>query len=231
MLANVWNAESARIVEKACFSALGTSSGAIAASLGYKDGEQIPFDELLYIVKRIKASTSIPLSVDMERGYTNDPATLTQNIQQLLDIGVAGINIEDSQGEEVYLEKLTCIKQYLTEKGQSLFINARADAFLQKLPSPLEVVLRRARRYKEAGADGLFVTGIQDTAIIKQIAGSIELPLNVVGSSGAASVASLAACGVKRISMAVMLFKAAYAGLEKLVTQIHAERSLAALYS
>src|SRR5687768_17598401 len=138
ILANVWNAKSAQIAESSGFKAVATSSGAIAESLGYKDGENIPFSELLYIVQRIKASISIPLSVDMERGYTDDLELLNKHSQQLIDCGVVGINLEDAQGEDIYLKKLNGIKNYLVKTNQQLFINARTDGFLQKLPSPLE---------------------------------------------------------------------------------------------
>ena len=114
LLANAWNVKSAQIIEKAGFNAIATSSGAIANSLGYNDGEQIPFEELLYIVKRIKASTNIPLTVDLERGYTNDLDVLNSHIQQIIDIGATGINIEDNQGEDIFLEKLKSITKYLT---------------------------------------------------------------------------------------------------------------------
>jgi len=89
ILANAWNAKSARLIEAAGFPAIATSSGAIADSLGYADGEQIPFEELLYIVQRIKTSTTIPLSVDLERGYSSNLTVINDQIQKLLDIGVA----------------------------------------------------------------------------------------------------------------------------------------------
>ena len=149
LLANVWNVKSAQIAESSGFKAIATTSGAIAESLGYKDGEHIPFAELLYIIKRIRASTTIPLSVDFERGYADDIKILADNIQQLIDIGVAGINLEDSQGEYIYLRKLEGISNYLVKTGQQLFINARTDVFLQKLDSPLETTLRRADRYQD----------------------------------------------------------------------------------
>src|SRR5688572_25061519 len=129
ILANVWNAKSAQIAESSGFKAVATSSGAIAESLGYKDGENIPFSELLYIVQRIKASISIPLSVDMERGYTDDLELLNKHSQQLIDCGVVGINLEDAQGEDIYLKKLNGIKNYLVKTNQQLFINARTDGF------------------------------------------------------------------------------------------------------
>ena len=133
ILANVWNVKSAQIAEQAGFKAVATSSGAIADSLGYKDGEQISFEELLYIVKRIRACIMTPLSVDMERGYTNDLNLLQKHAQQLIDEGVVGINLEDTQGEEVFLKKLNKIKNYLLSSNKETFINDTTDVFFQKL--------------------------------------------------------------------------------------------------
>lgn len=230
LVGNAWNARSAQIIEKAGFDAIATSSGAIADSLGYKDGEQIPFEEMLYIVRRIKSVISIPLSVDMERGYTDDLKMLTGNVQKIIDVGVAGINLEDHQGEEIYLEKLYAINNYLQRTNQQLFINARTDVFLQKLPDPVETVIARAERYKQAGAHGLFVTGVKDTDIIKEIVWAVSLPVNVVGVSGIPDVQVLADCGVKRISMAGILYSAGYRKINELITAIKTENSLSKLY-
>jgi 2-methylisocitrate lyase-like PEP mutase family enzyme len=230
LIGNAWNARSAQIIEKAGFDAIATSSGAIADSLGYKDGEQIPFEEMLYIVGRIKSVASIPVSVDMERGYTDDLKALTGNIQKIIDIGVAGINLEDHQGEEIYLKKLHTIRNYLQQTNQQLFINSRTDVFLQKLPDPVETVITRAGLYKDAGADGLFVTGVQDTGTIKEIVSAVDLPVNVVGLSSISAVHVLADCGVRRISMAGILYSAGYKKINELVTTIKSENSLATLY-
>jgi 2-methylisocitrate lyase-like PEP mutase family enzyme len=230
ILANAWNARSAQIAENAGFKAVATSSGAIAESLGYKDGENIPFAELLYMVRRIKASISIPLSVDMERGYTNDLEVLKEHIQQLIDTGVVGINLEDAQGEDIYLKKLNTIKNYLLKTSQQFFINARTDGFLQKLPSPLETTVKRAKQYKEAGADGLFVPGIQDLEMIKEIVLSITLPVNVVGVGKTASIDALTDCGVKRVSMAVLLYKATYRKTEIITKEILDKQSFEPLF-
>jgi 2-methylisocitrate lyase-like PEP mutase family enzyme len=229
LLANVWNVKSAQIVEAGGFDAMATSSGAIADSLGYKDGEQIPFAELLYIIKRIKTAVSIPLSVDMERGYTNDLGLLNEHIQQLIDAGVSGINIEDAQGVDVYLKKLNSITAYLKSTAQQIFINARTDVFLQKLPSPVETVIERAKTYEEAGADGLFVTGVSDTGMIREIVSSTTLPVNVVATP-AISVKTLEDCGVKRISMAVFLYRSTYNSMEKIAKEILNTRSFEAMF-
>jgi 2-methylisocitrate lyase-like PEP mutase family enzyme len=132
VVANAWNVKSARLIEAQGFAAIATSSGAIADSLGYADGEKIPFSELLYVIGRIAACTTIPLSVDLERGYTDDLEELNGHIQQLIDLGVAGINLEDTQGEDIYLKKLMSVKSYLTKTNQKLFINARTDVFFAK---------------------------------------------------------------------------------------------------
>ncbi|MBT1698384.1 isocitrate lyase/PEP mutase family protein [Fulvivirgaceae bacterium PWU4] len=219
ILANVWNVKSAKVVEACGFKAMATSSGAIAESLGYRDGEEIPFPELLYVVKRIKLCTGIPLSVDLERGYTDDLSVLNDHIQNLIDTGVAGINLEDAQGEDGFLRKLDSIKNYLVKTGQQLFINARTDAFLQKLPGPLEIVLSRATRYKDAGADGLFVTAVSDAELIRKIVAGTSLPVNVVGIPKL-SMPMLATSGVKRISMAVFLYRATYHKMEAMASEV-----------
>jgi len=208
---------------------MATSSGAIADSLGYKDGEHIPFPELLYIIRRIKAVTSIPLSIDLERGYTNDVSLLNEHIQTLIDIGVAGINIEDAQGVEVYLKKLNSITAYLKNTGQQLFINARTDVFIQKLPSPVETVIERVKFYREAGADGLFVAGVSDAEAISKIVSSTDLPVNVV-STPAISVKTLQDCGVRRISMAVFLYRSTYNNMEKTAKEVLHKKSFEAMF-
>ncbi|MDQ6762652.1 MAG: isocitrate lyase/phosphoenolpyruvate mutase family protein [Bacteroidota bacterium] len=220
ILANAWNVKSAKIIEQNGYDAIGTSSGAISDSLGYADGEKIPFTELLYIVQRITANVSIPVSVDFERGYTDNLDELTDNIQKLVDAGAVGINIEDAQGEELYLKKLYAIKNHLEKANQKLFINARTDGFLQKLDSPLALTINRANSYQEASADGLFVTGVADATIIKEIASSVSLPLNIVGTPKLSSIKMLADCGVKRISMAVFLYRAAYNQLDKIAKEV-----------
>ena len=230
VIANAWNTKSAQMIEKSGYDAIATSSGAIADSLGYKDGEVIPFEELLYVVKRIKSGTTLPLSVDLERGYTNDLNTLNNHIQRLIDIGVVGINIEDTEGEDIYLRKLTSIKNYLQKTNQQLFINARTDVFLLKLNSPLETTLRRAKLYEEAGADGLFVTAMNDIELIKTITSSITLPLNVVGVPKLSSIQSLTESGVRRISMAAFLYRATYTQLEKMAQAVLAEQSFVPLH-
>lgn len=230
VLGNAWNVKSAQLIEQNGYASIGTSSGAISNSMGYTDGENIPFNELLYVVKRITACTGIPVSVDLERGYTDDLTTLTEYIQQLLDCGVAGINLEDAQGQDVYLKKIHAIKNYLEKTNQHLFINARTDVFLQKSEAPLERAIKRAKLYAEAGADGLFVPAVSDPDSIKTLSSSINLPLNIVGTPKLSSEEALAVCGVKRISMAVFLYNATYGKLDHFLREVREQKSFQSLF-
>lgn len=220
ILANAWNVKSAQIIEQNGFAALGTSSGAISNSLGYADGEKMPFSELLYIVQKITAKVKIPVSVDFERGYTDNLNTLTDNIDKLIEAGVVGINLEDAQGEDIYLKKLSAIKNHLLKTNQYLFINARTDGYLQKLEAPLELTINRAEKYKKAGADGLFVTGVQQLNDIQKIVSSTSLPINIVAVPNLYSISQLTEIGTKRISMAVLLYKATYSAMDMLTKEI-----------
>ena len=119
---------------------------------------------------------------------------------------------------------------HFEKTNQKLFINARTDGFLQKVESPLETTIKRAKLYQEAGADGLFVTAVSDPATIKEIALSTTLPLNVVGTPKLSSIKTLSECGVRRISMTVFLYKATYNRLENLLKAVITEQSFEPMF-
>src|SRR5689334_23008426 len=159
LLGNAWDTHSAKLFEKAGYEAVGTSSMAVAATLGYDDGEKISFAELLFVVERIIRAISIPLTVDLERGYGRNTAEVIGNIEKLHDIGVVGVNLEDSipgDGQKQLLslpaaaEKIAAIKNQLARSNRHLFINARTDAYALKLPDALERTLERTRIYEQS---------------------------------------------------------------------------------
>ncbi len=209
LLCNVWDVPSAKLAEKLCFKAIGTSSGAIAQMLGYRDGEEMSFDELVYIVRRITANVQIPLNVDLEAGYSRKPSQIAEHIKQLLDLGVVGINLEDSLvSQERYLleaeafaNQLNAIINELGDQAKEIFINVRTDSFLLGHPEPVQETLARAALYHQAGADGLFVPGVQEQEDIRHISRKIKLPLNVMCMPALPSFNTLKSLGVKRISM------------------------------
>jgi len=214
VIANVWDVASALAAEKCGFDAIGTSSAAIANALGYKDGEEIPFEELLFVVTRIAKNTHLPFSVDLESGYSKDPEVTVSYIRQLSEIGVVGINIEDSQvsgcrcikDAETFARYLTEITCGLNEQNLEIFVNVRTDTFLLGLDDAREETLRRASLYQAAGADGLFVPCITNLKDIEIVANSASLPVNVMCMPELPHFDELQACGIKRISMGNFLF-------------------------
>lgn len=204
LLGNVWDAHSAQLAEQAGFTALGSSSHAIANLLGYEDGENISFEELFFIVKRILASVKIPVSVDFEAGYSEDPQEVANYVEKLVDIGVVGINLEDGivkDGKrklgdaELLASKIKAIKSVT-----DIFINARVDTYTTKHPDSLSESISRGLIYKQAGADGVFVPLLEKATEISQFVQNVDLPLNVFTTPNLPPYNELQELGVKRIS-------------------------------
>ena len=239
LLGNAWNAHSARLLEKNGYAAIGTSSAAVAYSLGYEDDENIPFHELLSVVERITASINIPLSVDLEGGYSEQIVEVINHIEWLYHAGVAGINLEDSRVSggrreiattEAFCGKLRAIRAQLEKKKIAMFINVRTDAWLLGLPCPLAETLGRIHAYEAAGANGIFVPYLYEEGEIRAITAATALPVNLLCREELPSFTRLAALGVKRISMGHHLFRSTYGGLETLLEKIRREGSFSALF-
>jgi 2-methylisocitrate lyase-like PEP mutase family enzyme len=231
MLPNAWDVASARIIENAGARAVATSSAAMAWSLGYPDGEQMPLDELLAACRRIAEAVSVPLSVDIERGYGVDAEDTGGLVGALMQLGVVGINIEDGKDPATgqladarqLAQRIACIRAVAEHRGVALFINARTDTYLSRELSGearFEETLKRALAYVEAGADGIFVPGLADAAEIKRLAGLLPVPLNVyVGYPGAPDAATLQSLGVRRISLGCGTMQAVLAHLARIAQE------------
>ncbi len=233
LICNVWDVPSAKIAEKLNFQAIGTSSAATSATLGYKDGENISYTQLLQIVKRIKANTTIPFTVDIESGYSSEPSVIIEHIKELAGLGVVGINIEDSlvndERELVNAEDLakiiSIIKEQFEKDEVNIFINARTDSFLIRLPNALEESIKRIPLYEQAGADGIFMPCVEKEEDIKAIVESTKLPVNVMCMPGLPDFQTLKELGVKRISMGDFLFDKMYKGFEQTLNSIKTDQS------
>ena len=208
LLGNVWDAPSASILEKLGFKALGTSSAAVANMLGHQDGEQMPYTEYRAIIRRITAVTDLPVSVDMEAGYTRDPLQVAKHIQELAALGIVGINLEDSLVVENsrqlvdpddFSRKLAIIRKKLQQYSVDVFINLRMDTFLLNHPQALAESKRRVDLYSDF-IDGVFLPCIAKEKDIEAIVSHTRLPLNVMKVSGLPSLKALEGLGVKRIS-------------------------------
>jgi len=241
MICNVWDVASAKIAEQMGFSAIGTSSAAIASMLGYADGEHMDFDELLFIVKRIAACSNLPLTVDIEAGFSDKPSTTASYIKALVEVGVVGINIEDSKVNKTdgvrtlidvdsFAAFISDIKKWLVKASINVFINVRTDTFLLGVEGALEETHKRAALYQAAGVDGLFVPCIVEEGAIEAVVANTNLPVNVMCMPDLPNFDTLTTLGVKRISMGNFLFDALQTDFSARLSKIQQEKSFHCLF-
>jgi 2-methylisocitrate lyase-like PEP mutase family enzyme len=204
LLANAWDAASARLFEASGAHAVATTSAGVAWSLGFRDGRSLPVDEAISLAGRIAAVIKVPLSVDIENGYSDDPVTVAATVKRLIGVGVAGINIEDGRDEPRLLaDKIAAIAEMLERENADVFVNARCDVFLAGLGQPesrIDETVRRGQMYASAGADGLFVPGLVADGDITAVASRVLVPLNVMAWPGLAGATKLGRLGVRRLS-------------------------------
>ncbi|MDP2562802.1 isocitrate lyase/phosphoenolpyruvate mutase family protein [Psychrobium sp. 1_MG-2023] len=238
VICNVWDVASAIMAEKSGFEAIGTSSAAIAGMLGYADGEEISFDELLFIVKRIASCSNLPLTVDIEAGYSDNPIKTAGYIKQLANVGVVGINIEDSKvdgmrqlvDENQFADYLSAIKTQLNKDNVDMFINVRTDTFILAVDDVVEATNLRIKVYEAAGADGIFVPCITQPEHISALVRATSLPINVMCMPQLPDFELLTSLGVKRISMGSFAFDKLQDELEGVLSNIKHTGSFATLF-
>lgn len=203
ILPNAWDAGSARLIESIGAKAVATTSAGVAWSHGYADGDLLPVRLLLATVAEIARLIRVPLSVDVEGGYSDDPATVGETVAAVIEAGAVGINIEDGSGvPDLLCAKIEAAKLAGVRLGVPLFVNARTDVYLRGFAPErrVEETLVRAERYRTAGADGIFVPGLVDAAEIRAISKASRLPLNVMALPALPPAAELEALGVRRLS-------------------------------
>ena len=212
MLPNAWDAGSARVIESAGAKAIATTSAGMAWALGYPDGEQLPVQELLAACRRVCRVATVPVSVDIERGYGRDAQAAGDLVGALIELGVVGINIEDGTEpgtqtlapSSVLCERIARARAMAQRHDLPFFINARIDTYLSDLPpeARLEETRKRALAYIDAGADGIFVPGLAGAEDIARLVRWLPVPLNVyAGYPGAPAAQTLQPLGVRRISL------------------------------
>lgn len=224
VLVNVWDAASARLVEDAGATAIATTSAGVAWSLGRPDGNTLTRAEAMDAVARIAASVSVPVTVDVESGYADDADGVARTVDAVLEAGAVGINIEDGRlHPDALADRIGAARRAADRAGVPLFVNARTDVHLAGLVDPerlLAETLERARRYRGAGADGVFVPGVRDVETIRALVESIDGPVNVMAGPGSPTVAELARLGVARISLGSAVAQAAYAVVRQATAEL-----------
>src|SRR5262249_15323310 len=206
---------SARLIERAGARAIATTSGGVAWSHGYPDGDALPTPLVVATTAAIARVIRVPLTVDIEGGYSDDPAAVGQLVGELIEAGAVGVNLEDGSAPvDLLCAKIAAVRRVATELGVALYINARTDVYLRELVPEADRVgetCARAARYRAAGASGIFAPKVVAPADIAEIARAVELPLNVLAWAGLPSIAELRSLGVRRLSAGSAIAQAAAA--------------------
>lgn len=235
ILPNAWDVKSAMVCQQQNFPAVATSSAAVAEALGYQDGEELPFDHYLFVMQRILAKVEIPLTVDLEMGYGKTNDAIARNIEQVASMGVAGINLEDSEitgagrsqkDANQFASLLEQIKKHLKSKNLELFINVRCDTYILNVEGKQDETARRLKIYEAAGADGIFLPCIADEKDIAAAVSQTRLPINVMCIPGLPGFERLQQLGVKRVSMGPFLFEKTYQRTAELLQRMMAEKNV-----
>jgi len=237
-LPNAWDILSALILEQAGFKAIGTTSWGVANAKGYKDGERIQFDDLLTLVKKMIAVVEIPITVDIESGYSDNATVVANNVLKIAELGASGINIEDSlknnsglNDKNTQCELIAQIRNKLDGNGyHEFFINARTDTYLQK-KDPLNDTIDRAVAYISSGANGIFVPGLWQSDEIAKLVESIDAPLNVMSLPNLTNIDSLNKLGVKRFSLGPAFSNATISFIEEQARILFTEQNTKNLYA
>jgi len=221
VIANPWDAGSARLLTGLGFQALATSSGAAAGILGKRDGK-VTREEALAQSRGIVDATDLPVSADLEKGFGDAPADAAETIRLAAGVGLVGGSIEDATGDKdkpLYdighaVERIAAAAKVARALPFPFMLTARSENFLRGNPD-LDDTIKRLQAYEKAGADVLFAPGLPDLASIKKVCASLSKPFNfMVGIKGKSfTVAELEAAGVRRISLATSLYRAAMTGL------------------
>jgi 2-methylisocitrate lyase-like PEP mutase family enzyme len=217
VIANAWDAGSARVLTGLGFKALATSSGASAGVLGRLDGK-VTRDEALAHCKAIVEATELPVSADLEKGFGDSPGFAAETIRMAADVGLVGGSIEDATGDPAKPLFDPGLAQDRIAAARSLpfhfMLTARTENFLRNNPD-LDDTIRRLRSFEAAGADVLMAPGLPDLEAVRAVCGALSRPVNfMAGIKGKSfTVAALSDAGVKRISLATSLYRAAMTGL------------------
>jgi 2-methylisocitrate lyase-like PEP mutase family enzyme len=216
LLPNAWDGASARIIEAAGFAAVATTSGGVAWSLGYLDGEAAPWGEIVAATARIVRAVSLPVTADIEAGYAATSDALMRHVTDIIGAGAVGINLEDGMPEqgmrvrptEEAVERIAAACEAARQAGVPIVINARTDLYLRNEGDPalrFAETVARGKAYLAAGADCVYPIGLSDPATIGEFVAAVGGPVNIMGRAGVPDVTAIEKLGVARVSTATSL--------------------------
>jgi len=232
VLPNAWDAGSARLIEVAGASAIATTSAGVSWAHGRRDGQTLRREEMIRAIRYIVQAVSIPVTADVEGGYgSGSPCDVAETVRAVIDAGAVGVNLEDSPGvdeqllvtPEVHAERIRAASDAARAVGGDLVINARTDVYLFEVGEPVtrfDAAVQRARIYRAAGADCVFVPGVVDAGIIAALVRVVDSPLNVMAAPDAPSVSHLGQLGVARISVGPTIAQVACTATRRAVREL-----------
>ena len=235
VLLNSWDIGSSRLVEACGYKAIATTSKGVAASLGYADCQVIQLSEMIETIQGIVNAVQVPVTADIEAGYGNNLEEIIDSVTKIIATGIVGINIEDSIDlnpilidETEFCERISAIRALSESLGFHLVINARTDSFYTSLGSQQEKLsesIRRGNKYREAGADCIFIQPVWEKETISTLVKEIDAPINILANPGIGaglppSVRELQDLGVARLSMGSSLMKATLALIKKVAGEL-----------
>jgi 2-methylisocitrate lyase-like PEP mutase family enzyme len=235
VLLNSWDVGGSKLIQASGFKAIATTSMGIAASLGYPDCQVITLPEMIDVITKIVEAVRVPVTVDVEAGYGNNLTEILESLRKIIETGIVGINIEDSinlspvlMDESEFCERIAAIRALADSLGFHLVINARTDSFYTSARSPREKLsesIRRGNKYREAGADCIFVQPVSDRETISTLVKEIDAPINILANPGIGagvppSVRELQDLGVARLSLGSGVMKATLALIKKVADEL-----------
>ena len=212
LLPNAWDAMSARVLAAAGFEAVATTSGGVSWSLGYADGEQAPWSEVVAATARIVRAARVPVTADIEAGFGETPDAVMRSVTEIIVAGAIGVNLEDGTVGPVPIrsladaaDRIRAAREAAKAAGMPIVINGRIDLYLRNIgdeASRFDETVARGRAYLAAGADCVYPIGLRDTATMGRLVQALGAPINVNVRAGSPSVAELEALGIARASTA-----------------------------
>jgi methylisocitrate lyase len=236
VIPNPWDAGSARILAQLGFPALATTSSGFAWSLGRRDNH-VTLDEALAHFSAIAAAVPVPVNADFEGGFAVDPEEVAKNVLRAAATGIAGLSIEDSTGNaenplfdfDLALSRIKSARAAIDQSGSGVLLTARSEGFIAGRPD-LADTIRRLISYSHAGADCLYAPGLRSMTDIRAVVDAVApKPVNVLATTDFATVAELAAAGVRRISVGGALARTAWTGFLTAAKEIAEQGTFTAL--
>jgi 2-methylisocitrate lyase-like PEP mutase family enzyme len=229
LLPNAWDALSAKVFEEVGFNAIATTSAGVAWSLGYADGENVPWHEMVTMIEHVADVVRVPVTADIEGGFSSTTSDLIFRIEEVIEAGACGVNLEDGLNHGASLrsiddacDRIAAVRRAATRRGLPLVINGRTDLYLRggNDPASFDEAVKRCKAYLAAGADCVYPIGLSDLGEIRKLVAALQAPVNVHGRRGAPSIPDLQAAGVARVSTATTPVVFAAGALEEAMKKL-----------